>query len=34
MTGLSPSTIAKLDKNEVINTGVIIRIYKTLQYDL
>lgn len=34
MTGLSPSTIAKLGKNEVINTSVIIRICEALQCDI
>jgi DNA-binding Xre family transcriptional regulator len=34
MTGLSPSTIAKLGKNEVVNTSVIIRICNALQCDL
>lgn len=34
MTGLSPSTIAKIGKNEIINTGVIIRICEALQCDL
>lgn len=34
MTGLSPSTISKLGKNEVINTSVIIRICEALQCDL
>lgn len=34
MTGLSPSTIAKLGKNEVINSSVIIRICEALQCDI
>ncbi len=34
MTGLSPSTIAKLGKSEVVNTSVIIRICEALQCDL
>lgn len=34
MIGLSPSTIAKLGKNEVLNTSLIIRICEALQCDL
>lgn len=34
MTGLSPSTIAKLGNNEIVNTSVIIRICEALQCDL
>ena len=34
MTGLSPSTIAKMGKNEFINTRVIIRICEALQCDI
>ena len=34
MAGISPSTIAKLGRNENINTEVLIRICKSLECDL
>lgn len=34
MTGISPSTIAKLGRNENINTEVLIKICKSLECDL
>lgn len=34
MAGISPSTIAKLGRNENINTEVIIKICKALKCDI
>ena len=34
MAGISPSTIAKLGRNENINTGVIIKICQALKCDI
>jgi len=34
MTGISPSTIAKLGRNENINTEVLVKICKSLKCDL
>ena len=34
MTGISPSTIAKLGRNENINTEVLIKICRALDCDL
>ena len=34
MAGISPSTIAKLGRNENINTDVIIKICKALKCDI
>ena len=34
MAGISPSTIAKIGRNENINTEVIIKIFKALKCDI
>ena len=34
MAGISPSTIAKIGRNENINTEVIIKIYQALKCDI
>lgn len=34
MTGISPSTIAKMRRNENINTEILIRICQSLKCDL
>lgn len=34
MAGISPSTIAKLGRNENINTEVLVKICKSLKCDL